>query len=81
MEKLQRQSREKLQKLKKEQEGLREQQKFVNILPLQSRFPNKGLPFPFQICYSSSFKKSSPISKFERVSEVIRKPIKIVRKH
>ncbi len=34
VEKLQKQSREKLQKLKEEQKRLREQQKFVNILSL-----------------------------------------------
>jgi hypothetical protein len=34
VEKLQKQSKEKFQKLKEEQERLREQQKFGNILPL-----------------------------------------------
>jgi hypothetical protein len=34
VEKLQKQSKEKFQKLKEEQEKLREQQKFGNILPL-----------------------------------------------
>jgi hypothetical protein len=34
VEKLQKLSKEKLQKLKEEQERLKEQQKFVNILPL-----------------------------------------------
>ncbi len=72
MEKLQRQYRKKLQKLKKEQERLKEQQKFVNILLLQSRSPKRGLFFPSPI-YSSSFHKSSPISRFERAFEAIRK--------
>jgi hypothetical protein len=52
VEKLQRQSREKLQKLKKEKKRLREQHKFVNILPLQSRFLERGPPFPSPV-YSS----------------------------
>jgi len=54
VDKLQRWSREKLQKLKEEQEGLREQQKFANLLPLQSRFLKRGPPFPPQVYYYSS---------------------------
>jgi hypothetical protein len=59
--------------LKEEQERLKEQQNFANILPLQSRSPKRGPPFPFPIYYSFSFQKSSAISKFERVFEAIRK--------
>ncbi len=77
VEKLQKQYREKLQKLKEEQKRLRKQQNFANILPLQSRSPKKGLPFPSPIYSSSYFQKSSPISKFERAFEVIRKKIKL----
>jgi hypothetical protein len=39
VEKLQKLSKKKLQKLKEQQEKLKEHQKFVNILPLQSRSP------------------------------------------
>ncbi len=72
VEKLQRQSREKVQKLKEEQERQREQQRFVNILPLQSKSLEKGLPFPSFI-YSSSFQRFSLTSKFEKAFEEIRK--------
>jgi hypothetical protein len=40
---------------------------------LQSRSLEKGLPFPPLVYYSSSSQKSSPISKFEKDFEVIRK--------
>ncbi len=73
VEKLQRPSREKLQKLKEEQERLRELQKFANILPMQFRFSKRGLPFPYPIYYSFSSHKSSFMSKFERTFEAIRK--------
>ncbi len=74
VEKLQRQFRKKLQKLIEEQERLKEQQKFTNILPLQSRFSKRGPPFPSLIYYySSSSQKSSSISKFEKAFEAIRK--------
>jgi hypothetical protein len=73
VEKLQKRSRVKLEKLKEEQEKLREQLKFTNILHSQSRSPKRGLPFP-SLVYSSSFsQKSSPISKVERAFEAIRK--------
>jgi len=45
VEKLQREFRKKLHKLKDKQERQREQQKFTNILPLQSRSPERGPPF------------------------------------
>ncbi len=48
VEKLQRQSKVKLEKLKEEQERLRERQKFTNILPLQSRSLERGPPFLLQ---------------------------------
>jgi len=51
--------------LREEQNRLRKHPKFANILPFQSRSQ-------FSIYYSSSL-KSSPISKFERTFEVIRK--------
>jgi hypothetical protein len=61
---------------------LKEQQKFVNILPLQFRSIERGPPFPspiyFFIFYSQ---KSSPISKFERAFEVIKQMKEIVRKY
>jgi hypothetical protein len=41
-------------------------------LPLQSRFPKRGPPFP-SLVYSSSFQKSFLISKFKRAFEAIRK--------
>ncbi len=72
VEKLQRQFRKKLQNLREEQEGLKEHQLFANILPLKSRSPERGSPFPSQIYYSFSFQKFSPISKFERAFEVIK---------
>jgi hypothetical protein len=59
--------------LKKEQERLREQYKFANILPLQSRFPKRGLPFPSPVYYSYFSHKSSLISKFEKAFETIKK--------
>jgi hypothetical protein len=62
-----------LQKLEEEQERLREQQKFVNILLLQSRSLEKGPPFFSPIYSSSSSHKSFPISKFEKYFEEIRK--------
>jgi len=52
--------------LKEEEERLREQHKFANILLLQSRSPDKGLPF-------SSSLKSFSRSKFEKAFEAIRK--------
>jgi hypothetical protein len=55
--------------LKEEQEILKKQQKFVNILPLQSKSQEKGPPFSFPIYYSSSSHKSSLISKLERTFE------------
>ncbi len=73
VEKLQRQSREKLQNLKEEQERLRKQQKFANILPLQYRSLERGSIFSSLVYSSSSSQKSSLISKFERIFEKIRK--------
>jgi hypothetical protein len=58
--------------LKEEQERLREQHKFANILPLQFRSPQKSPPSPFSVYYSSS-QKSSPIFKYEKAFEAIRK--------
>jgi hypothetical protein len=58
MEKLQRQSIEELQKLKEEQERLKEKQKFANILPLQSRSLETGPHF------------SSPVYSFFFFSEI-----------
>jgi hypothetical protein len=52
--------------LKEEEERLREQHKFANILLLQSRSPDRGLPF-------SSSLKSFSRSKFEKTFEAIRK--------
>ncbi len=72
VENLPRQSREKLQKLNEEQERQSEHQKFVNILPLQSRSREKGLHF-LPLVYSSSFQNFFPISKFEKAFEAIRK--------
>jgi hypothetical protein len=57
--------------LKEEQERLREQQQFANILPLQSKFSKSSLPFPSPIYSSFSSKKSFLISKFERAFEAI----------
>jgi hypothetical protein len=54
--------------LKEEQERLKEQQTFANILPLQFRSLERGPPFTFPI-YSSSSQKSFSISKFERAFE------------
>jgi len=73
VEKLQVQFKKKLQKLKGEQEKLKEQQKFVNILPLQFRSLERGPPFPSLVYYYSSSQKTSPISNFERDFEAIRK--------
>jgi hypothetical protein len=53
MRKLQRQSRKQLQKLKEEQERLREQQKIVNILLLQFRPLKRIPPFSSPIYFSS----------------------------
>jgi hypothetical protein len=74
VEKLQRQFRERLQKLREEnQERQREHQNFTNILPLQSRSLERGFPFS-SLVYSFSFSnKSSPLSKFEKAFEAIRK--------
>jgi hypothetical protein len=58
--------------LKEEQERLKKQHKFVNILPLQSRSPESGPPFSSPIYSSSSFQKSSPISKIKIALEEIR---------
>jgi hypothetical protein len=55
VEKLQIQFKEQLQKLKEEQEILKEQHKFANILPLQSRSPKRGPPFPSPVYYSFFF--------------------------
>jgi len=53
---------------------LREQQKFTNILPLQSRSSKRGPPFPSLVYYYYfSSQKSYLISKFERAFEAIRK--------
>ncbi len=73
MENLQRQSKEKLQKLKDKQKRLKKQHKFANILPLQFSSPKRGLPFPYLIYSFFSFQKSFPISKFERNFESIKK--------
>jgi hypothetical protein len=86
VEKLQRLSREtRLQELKEEkQKRQRKQQKISNILPLKSRFLEISSPFSTPI-YSSSSQRSSPLSKFERVFEAIKKNNKnckeIVRKY
>jgi hypothetical protein len=71
VEKLERQSKEKLQKLKEEIDKHKEQHKFANILLLQCRPPERGPPFPSPISSSSSSQRSSPISKFEKVFEEI----------
>jgi hypothetical protein len=42
-------------------------------LPLQSRSPEKGPPFPFHVYYYSSSQKFSLLSKFKRAFETIRK--------
>jgi hypothetical protein len=47
---------------------------------LQSRSPKKGPPFPSPIYYSSSFQRSSPLSKFEKTFETIRKNNKECKK-
>jgi hypothetical protein len=46
---------------------------FKNILPLQSRFPKRGPPFPSPIYSSFSLQRSSLLSKFEKAFEAIRK--------
>ncbi len=66
--------------MKEEQERLREQQKFANILPLQFRSPKKGPPFPSLVYYSSS-QKSFLIFKYERAFEVIRKNERDYKEH
>jgi hypothetical protein len=71
VEKLERQSKEKLQKLKKEIEKHREQHKFANIFLLQCRPLERGPPFPSPVSSSSSSQRSSPISKFEKAFEEI----------
>ncbi len=79
MKKLQKQFKEKLQKLKEEQERLKKQQKFTNILPLQSRFLERGPPFSSPFYSSSSFHKSfNPNLKFffkqsEKTKRIIKK--------
>jgi len=42
-------------------------------LPLQSRSPKRGSPFPSPIYFSSSSQRSSPLSTFERAFEAIGK--------
>jgi hypothetical protein len=55
------------------EEKQRREKNFSNILPLQSRSPERGPPFPSHVYYSSSSQRSFPLSKFERVFEAIRK--------
>jgi hypothetical protein len=59
--------------LKEEQERLKKQYKFVNILFLQSRSLEIGSPFN-SLVYSSSFQKYFSISKLEKAFEEIKKP-------
>jgi hypothetical protein len=49
-------------------------------LPLQSRSPERGSPFPSPIYSSSSSQRSFPLSKFEKAFEAIRKMKEIVKK-
>jgi hypothetical protein len=81
VEKLSRKSRKRLHKLRKEkEERQRKHHNFINILPLQSRSPERGSPFPSPIYSSSSSQRSSPLSKFEKAFEAIKKMKEIAKK-
>jgi hypothetical protein len=60
-------------KLRGKKKKKREEHNFSNILPLQSRFRERGPPFPFPIYSSSSSQTSSPLFKFDKTFEAIRK--------
>ncbi len=57
VETLQRQSTKRLQKLKEEQEKHKKQQKFANILPLQSRSLKQGSTISFSCSFFFLFPK------------------------
>ncbi len=63
-----------------EKKKKRDKENIINILPLQSRSPERGSPFPSPIYSSSSSQRSFPLSKFEKAFEAIRKMKEIVKK-